>query len=418
MGDGVMDLVMSDVLMERVAEVGLGVDRGMDWVHVPTPGDHYSPGTGSAIMTIIYEISRVHAERGGRTRVVVSRGTCEGYPPYEVGEVVEADLPLSLPSRPQRAVDALMGRAVLRRPVAAGQFRGVVEAMGRDFDGMLFVHNAPAAMPMLRERLPSARLCLYVHNQLFNTYSRREMGHVLGCCDAAICVSRFIADDIAARLGRWSDKLKVVHNGVDTERFRPGEVAPADGLPVVLFLGRVVPEKGPDLLLKAARVLHERGLDFRVRIVGSSGFNAKDPLSAYELELRELARPLGKKVAFVPFVDRGRVVDEYKGASVFCVPSNWDEPLGLTVLEGMACGLPVVASRRGGIPEIGGEAVLYFDPPDVSELAGHLEGLLRDEADRCVWGERARTRAQQLSWDRQHEHLAEAVGMETAVVSP
>jgi glycosyltransferase involved in cell wall biosynthesis len=174
---------------------------------------------------------------------------------------------------------------------------------------------------------------------------------------------------------------------------------------VVLFLGRVTPVKGPDLLLRAAAKLLARGRRCVVRIVGSSNFSTSDPLTPYERELRRLAEPLGSAVEFHPFVDRAAVVGEYQRASVFCAPANWDEPFGMTLMEAMACGLAVVTSRRGGIPEACGDAALYFDTPDVDSLADRLGQLLDSAEDREAWGRRARRRADQFDWPRQYAAL-------------
>ncbi len=105
-------------------------------------------------------------------------------------------------------------------------------------------------------------------------------------------------------------------------------------------------------------------------------------VTPYEQELRKLAAGLGDSVEFQPFVDRSRVAAMFDAATIFCVPTNWDDP----------CPLTVVVSRRGGIPEIGGDAVLYFQPPEIDTLADHLAALLDDEKARNALGRRAHPR--------------------------
>ncbi len=272
----------------------------------------------------------------------------------------------------------------------------------------MVVHNAAGPLRLFARCRPSARVCLYAHNSLFRTFGRREAARTVAAAHRVICDSHFLADELRARLRRPADNIAVVHNGVDTERFAPVP-APDDGPPVVLFVGRVIPEKGPDLLLRAAARIAADARSFRVRVVGSSGFAATDPLTPYERELRRLAAPIADCVEFQPFTDRASVVDEYRRASVFCVPSNWDEPCSLTLPEGLACGLPVVASARGGMPEIGGDAVLWFKPPDVEGLAEHLAYLLDDPQARADWGARARRQGERLSWGHQYERFARAL---------
>jgi glycosyltransferase involved in cell wall biosynthesis len=375
------------------------------YIHIPTPGDHYSPATGSATMTVIYELSRQHQEAGGRTRIVVGRGTRHDYP---VGDCVEVDFQ-GLPTKREKLADAVFGSFGFVRRFATATYEPALAAIEPDFDGPLLLHNSPAPLRAFKTHRPQVRCGLYVHNNLFRTYARRELRRTIESTDFVVCVSNFMAEAIARRLGWSSQKLKVVHNGVDLQRFRPVALPPDVAVPVVLFIGRVIPEKGVDLLIRAARKLHGGRRRFRVRVVGSSGFSATDRLSSYERRLRELAEPIASVVEFQPFVDRERVLFEYSRASIFCAPSNWDEPCSLTVPEALACGLPTIAARRGGIPEVGGDAVLYFRPPNVDELAERLGYLIDDESARAEWGRRARARAAVLSWGRQYQALRAAI---------
>jgi len=185
----------------------------------------------------------------------------------------------------------------------------------------------------------------------------------------------------------------------------PPQTPPPQDVPVILFVGRVIPVKGPDLLIKSITKIANGKRQFKLRIVGSNNFNANDAISPFERELRDLARPVSEYIEFVPFVDRAEVVRQYQAASIFCAPSNWDDPCPLTVVEAMATGLPVVGSTRGGIPEEGADAALYFTPPDTDELAKQLAYLIDNPDARIELGARARRRAEELSWARQYELL-------------
>lgn len=374
--------------------------------HIPTPGDHFSAATGSAVSTVIYEMACWHEAAGGLSRLVVGRGTRHDYP---VGECIEVEFPL-LPSRIRKVVDVTLGRIGLPRVFGESVYRPANAAIPRDFNGPIFLHNNPVALQMLKRHAPQAQVTLWVHNALFRTYSDSEMARILDQTDRVICCSQFIANGIQERLKTPSDRIFAVVNGVNPERFQPRAEPLEEEIPTILFIGRVLPEKGPDLLLKAAQKLLGGKRKFKVRIVGSSNFNAKDPITPYQEELFKLAAPMGEAVEFQPFVARAQVIEEYHAASIFCVPSNWDEPVSLTISEGMASGLPVIASRRGGISEVGGDAVLYFDPPDVDTFADHLAMLLDDPSARREWGAKARQRAVTLSWENQYRVLRAALG--------
>jgi glycosyltransferase involved in cell wall biosynthesis len=262
---------------------------------------------------------------------------------------------------------------------------------------------------MIKRDHPNATVCLWANNQLFRTYSDIEKRRIADATDLFICCSQFIANDIDSQCPQMRGKTRVVRNGVNTDRFRPRMESKQDEFPTILFVGRIVPEKGPDLLLRAACLLRDRGHGFRVSIVGSSNFDAAVPLSRYEKDLRRLAAPLGEAASFQHFVDREHIVEVYHRASIFCVPSNWDDPCPLTVPEAMACGLPVVASRRGGIPEQGEDAILYFSPPEVGQLAEHLASLILNPGLRQKWGVKARDRAMALSWHSQYQKLCDCL---------
>jgi glycosyltransferase involved in cell wall biosynthesis len=335
----------------------------------------------------------------------VSEGTRHDYP---VGRC--AEVPASAPPRRwQKAVDMAVARLARRRPFGQRAYVPHTSAINRDFDGPILIHNNPVALPLFKRRFPRALIGLWANNELWRTYSARETDRIATAADRLICCSHYIADRTRERLAaKWHNKIRVVHNGVDIARFRPAERRPADP-PVILFIGRVVEQKGPHLLLEAAAKLGPNVSPFRVRIVGSSGFTAEGGLSPYERHLRELAEPLGDRAEFVPFRDRGAVLDEYANGSIFCVPSNWDDPCPLTVLEGMACSLAIVASRRGGIPEEVGEAALLFDPPDTDAFARQLRRLLDSPDEREGFAQAARRQAERFAWEHQHRALLDAL---------
>src|SRR5439155_16616195 len=145
-------------------------------------------------------------------------------------------------------------------------------------------------------------------------------------------------------------KVTVIPLGVDLERFRPmdQEAARAElGLKderIILFVGRIEPLKGVDILINAAAIL-DSDVDCSVLIVGG------DESSASRIEeLQGLARDLGidHRVAFVGAVDHDSLPLFYNAADICVVPSHY-ESFGLVAVEAMACGVPVIASRVGGL---------------------------------------------------------------------
>lgn len=360
-------------------------------------------------MTLVYEFSRKHADCGGDTTVVVARGTRHDYP---VGQCVEIDFN-GFPSKKERLLEIALGTAGLERRYTNRFYAPAQGAIERSFDGFIFLQNAPAPVTMFKRHAPQAKVVLHVHNSLFSTYSRREIARTISAADVVVCNCEFLANEIVARLnGVRSPKIQVVYNGVDTKRFIPNPGLVDREIVSILFVARMVPEKGADLLIKAARKIHDGKRKFRLQIVGNQGFSAGGALSPFEVELRKIAAPMGDSVEFLPFVDRHKILPIYQAANIFCAPSNWNEPCTLTIPEAMACGTPTIASRRGGIPEMAGDAALYFDAPNVDQLAELLAHLIDDEKARHEWSLKARIRAEQCDWSHRYSSLRKALGLD------
>lgn len=361
------------------------------WYHVPTPGDHYSPKTGSAVITVIHQLSLFHHPG---TKVFVHRGTMDG---YHDGERIEVNYSRTgTPPGWAKILDRVWGVWGDGRPLSGTTYTTIGQHLGKTFDGIVFLHNEPAAIDVILAHSPNARCVLWIQNDLFKTYTNRQIRRVVDSASATICCSNYIRQGIVRRIGE-SAKLASILNGVDTSEFRPNHEMRRAGKPVVLFVGRVVPQKGAHLLLQAAADLKQKGVDFCIRMVGSSGFTNSRPLTTYETDLRSLTKELGGNVEFLGFLNRHEITSQFQSADIFCAPSTWDDPCPLTVLEAMASGLAVVGTNRGGIPEEIGDAGLVVKD-DAQSISKALQSLLESKEDRESLGTAARLRSEQMSW--------------------
>jgi glycosyltransferase involved in cell wall biosynthesis len=205
--------------------------------------------------------------------------------------------------------------------------------------------------------------------------------------DRFLTVSQFSA----SVLGVPAHRTRVVYGGADEQRFAPDPDRRRDG---VLFVGRLTPHKGIDRLLRALPA------GARLTVAGTGGHDARLPGREYPLLLRELARD--RDVAFSGAVPDTDLPALHRGAAVFVLPTVKDdcygrhfaisELLGLSVLEAMASGTPVVASRLDGLPEVvrDGETGFLVTPGDVDELRDRLAQLLGDPALAARMGRRGR----------------------------
>lgn len=382
-------------------------------IHVPTPGDHYSPQTGSAIITIINQMAKYHAQLEGESYIAVTHGTNWG---YEIGKPLVSDAAARHRTNYRRYADQMLAHFGLPRRYSAIAYAPIVdkieETLTDDFDGAVLIHNSIEAIPYFDQRLPKARVCLWAHNDLLDHRTHREIARTADHAHRVICCSHYIAKDMARHMPGNEHKVRVVQNAADTDLFRPSDI-PSHAVPNILAVGRILPEKGIDLLIKACLVLKQRGTRFLLRVVGSTNFSADHELSDYERHLRTIAEPLGDCVSFSPFVDREHIVGIYQSADIGVVPSNWDDPCPLVVAEGLACGLPMVVSRRGGIPELARDAALYFDPPNVHDLANTIAILLEDRALRLSMATQAREVAVSNNWESRYQQLRRALNLTT-----
>ena len=142
----------------------------------------------------------------------------------------------------------------------------------------------------------------------------------------------------------------------------------------VLYVGRLYRRKRVEVLLRAAAMLRDRIPELEVRIVGNGPCAPALHRLWRELKLETAVTWLGD-------VSRSQLVDEYRRAGVFCLPSV-QEGFGIVLLEAMAAGKPIVASHAAAIPEVAPHAVLV-DPDDAEALAAGLEKTYRSEAMRA-----------------------------------
>ncbi|GAA5212171.1 glycosyltransferase family 4 protein [Microbacterium kyungheense] len=369
-------------------------------IHALTPGDHFSPRTGSAIPTVVHGLAGAACgDKDYLQSVLVDGSTYR--PRYESAEAIEY-VGAGYPASWERALDLGLSRVGMPRVRAQRSYRPLVDAVRDLPSGVVVAHNAPILPRMLSST--SHASVFYAHNDLPRGMSTREATRALEPATAIVAVSDDLATRIASRVSSGvARRIRVVENGVDTETFRPGDGQQPGDSTRVMFVGRVVPEKGPDVLLRAAAQLARD--DVEIVIVGSQGFDAGAAKSPYEEQLRSLAAAVQGTVTFRPFADRDALAPLLRSANVFVAPSRWAEPSGLTVAEAMATGLPTVASRVGGIPSVLGDAGILIPADDPAALAQALRSVIDDDAWRETLGVRARRRAEERSWRRSWQQL-------------
>jgi glycosyltransferase involved in cell wall biosynthesis len=284
--------------------------------------------------------------------------------------------------------------------VAPGMF---LDALSTEADA---VHAHAFGYPptwagLLRHRLQRTPLVITAHSDTgtggwaSRVYARSLTRATLRPADRVVALTELERGRLQS-LGVDPERLAVIPNGIDLAEFPTARAAASHDRPFVfLYIGRLYPEqKGLATLIEAFASL-PRQPGAQLRLVGEDWGG----LSI----VRDLARTrgVGDSVVTTGTLSRSELLRELARADVLVLPSRF-EPFGIVLLEAMAAGLPIVASRVGGIPEIvlDGETGLLVPPDRPAALATALQQLRNDPALGRQLGAAGRRRVEQFSWER------------------
>jgi glycosyltransferase involved in cell wall biosynthesis len=244
--------------------------------------------------------------------------------------------------------------------------------------------SSPAYRDSLRSRLYAKPMLIA---------SARKAEHI-------VTVSEFSKGQLMAVLGIAGSKITVIHCGVDSRYWRAFDQAEcqaaAESLgiktPFLLYVGNLKPHKNVPTLLRAfAQLLQRRKLPHRLVLVGD------DARWRHSL-VEECSRlRIRDRTLFIPYVDQALLPKIYAAADLLVMPSA-AEGFGLPVLEAMATATPVICSRATSLPEVAGDAALYFDPTSSEELSLVMERLFESTELRDCLRRKGLERAKQFTW--------------------
>jgi glycosyltransferase involved in cell wall biosynthesis len=237
-----------------------------------------------------------------------------------------------------------------------------------------------------------------------STLRWRVFASRLGRIEGLVAVSESSKRDAVELLGIDPQRIKVVHHGVDHERFKPsvGLGKYADSPPYLLHIGGRNQNKNQQGLLEAFAHFAQQNQSVNLCLAG--------PWSAADLEWLEGERKrlgLGERVKHLGYIESADLPSLYGNAQAFVFPSL-EEGFGLPVLEAMACGAPVITSKRSSLPEAAGEAALLVDPRNREELVAAMVQLTQQPLSQTL-REAGYIQARRFTWEATARRTWEAI---------
>lgn len=280
----------------------------------------------------------------------------------------------------------------------------------------VYLHNEPNILLFLKRRA-GQKIVLHMHNdhlsmKLFRPFYRRALAKA----DVVLCVSDYIRRQAVLSFPEHAARFKVLFNSTDPAVFQPYPQAAAqlEGLVRLdpqqrhlLYVGRLTALKGVHVLIAAFEQVLRRHPQARLIITGSSFFGGA-ARTGYERELEELAKPIGHAIVFTGYLPHDKLRYLYAAVDVIVLPSVWQDPCPLVVLEAMASGTLLVSAAVGGIPEVVEHRVngLLVAPGDAAALADTLCGALDAPEASAAMAVAARAKIQRgYTWERLVDEL-------------
>jgi glycosyltransferase involved in cell wall biosynthesis len=280
------------------------------------------------------------------------------------------------------------------------------------------------------QRLRGSRVVLEMQSEWLSQMNRNAVAEQLRAVRAVVLVSGHVERLFRAAFPNYGGIVEVVHNGVDTELFVPArEANEAKASQRILYVGRISPEKGVHTLLQAFTMVAKRFPRAHLDLVGGRGampmrllvglsddplvsalqrFYQPDGSSDYPEQLDEIVRKAGleDRVTFHSFLPHKEIISYYQRADLVVNPSL-SETFGISIVEAMACGVPVVGTRVGGmldtIVDDVGRSVPAEDPVRLEEA---MCEILEDPALGRQMGMSGRERAAKLfTWSARAKRL-------------
>ncbi|MBD2102621.1 glycosyltransferase family 4 protein [Leptolyngbya sp. FACHB-261] len=294
---------------------------------------------------------------------------------------------------------------------------------------VVHILNLSQAIPVIRALNPNIKIVLRMGMDWLTLLDRAMVERRLQQVDLIIGCSEYLTEGIRNRFPQLADRCQTVHNGIAAEDYlgiNHGQRSAPGNVKRLLFTGRVSPEKGVHVLLDAFEKVVEQYPEVQLEIVGKEAILPLSELihlsdnpqvkeladfypGSYLANLKgRISLEVANKITFTGGVPHSKLNHYLQNADIFIHPSIFDDPFPNAVLEAMAAGLPVIATRTGGIVESveDGKTGLLVERSNAEMLAVAILRLLSDEPLRASMAQASQQRAlREFSWEKVVETL-------------
>ena len=255
------------------------------------------------------------------------------------------------------------------------------------------------------------RYYYHVHNELKSSFGCEK---VIKKCKKILCVSEYIKQSVVKFTGIEENKVDVLKNCINTDLF-DGNIGENEknrlkekynikqNDKVMLYTGRLTKEKGIyELLCALEKVKYNR---YKLLIVGGFFFNT-ELKNNFEIRIRDLSEKLKDKVTFTGFIEYNLLHNIYALSDIAILPSIWNDPAPLTVIESMASGLPIITTDSGGIPEYaknGCAIIIKRDNKLIENLSKNIDLILNNNELRKKMSKISKENAKELNLDNYYK---------------
>lgn len=258
------------------------------------------------------------------------------------------------------------------------------------------------------------RIVAQLNNNYLNINSRFAED-IKKNCSLIITCSHYLNKEASEVKCEKAIPIITVHNGIDIQRFidafpvKRSVLNLSDNDFVIVYSGRLTEEKGIMQLIKAIKSIKDIP-HLKLVIIGANFYGKNQETTPFMKKLEEEARPISSQVVFTGYLDYKIIPSYLKLADIAVIPSMWEEPFGLTVVEAMAAGLPLITTRSGGIPEIcEGVATIIERDNIVPKLANAITDLYMHPEERKTMRNAAVKRSLDFTKERYAEDFFKAL---------